>query len=148
MTALLLDTNVLISRARSPGGYDFIAVSSLTYAELEFGISAAIASGEDASHETIRHREQLLVEAKSLFGAGLAFDDAAAAAYRHITAYVMASLPRPQRKRVVAAGGVSPRRNAFDLQIAAVALANDMHFGTANVADLVSVQKLISIVPM
>lgn len=87
VTTPLIDTNVVISRVGKPMGFDQLRVTSLTYAELEYGISSA-------------------------------------------------------------AGRVAPRKNSFDLQIASVALANNLPLGTANSSDFAALATLIQLVAL
>jgi predicted nucleic acid-binding protein len=71
---VLLDTNVLIDGIVNHPGHETF-VSSLSWAELRYGIMASADAVERAS------REARFDRLKATFGAGLPFDDTAAMAY-------------------------------------------------------------------
>ncbi|MFT4123770.1 MAG: PIN domain-containing protein [Microbacteriaceae bacterium] len=80
----LLDTSILIAAASEHeaapdlSGFDSLAVSTLSWAELVRGLHAARDVGE------LRRRLARYDALRALFGAGLAFDDACAAAYDRV----------------------------------------------------------------
>lgn len=104
---LLLDTGVLVGGAFGAERDETVAVCALSFAELEFGLSAA-ATRSDAAE--VRRRSTRLSALRSTFGDGLPFDGAAAIAYGRVTAAVLRA-------------GRSPRARTVDLLIAAVAVS-------------------------
>ncbi|MDR0432614.1 MAG: PIN domain-containing protein [Bifidobacteriaceae bacterium] len=118
----LLDTSVVIA-ANKPGesppdlsDFDEVLISSLTFAELEFGLrpgrGAPISSG----------RRQRLDEIRDRFGPGLPFDAPCLAALRRLLAHI-------------AANGGDPRVDRFDRMIAATALAHAATLVTRDQSD-------------
>ncbi|MGN6414348.1 PIN domain-containing protein [Flexivirga sp.] len=107
----LLDTNILIARgtpdepAPDLSGFDDLAVSSLTWAELTKGLHT---TGQLA---VFKERLSRLTALQRTFGAGLPFDDACVSAYDTILA------------RVAATGG-SARSHVVDRMVAATAMAH------------------------
>jgi toxin FitB len=126
----VLDTNILIGGSFTPpDGVTEVAISSVSYAELRFGI-AAVAT--DASR---RIERQLRFDALAeRFGAGLPFDDRAAVNYGYLTELVLAA-------------GRSPRGRALDLMIAAVALSNDAVLVTRNPKDFAGLEGVLEVLP-
>jgi hypothetical protein len=109
---VVLDTGVLIAGdINLPGAQ--MAVASLTWAELGFGVQKARDPLQRA------HREARLARLRHTFGAGLPFDDAAAQAYTTICGLVLGI-------------GRDPRPRAVDLMIAATAKANAAAVMTRN----------------
>ena len=122
---VVLDTNVLISGDLEFTGLE-VAVSSLTWAELLFGVTCA----EDPIDRAARAlRYDTLRRA---LGSGLVFDDAAAEIYGTLT-------------QLVASIGRNPRRRAIDLMIAATAHANGAAVLTYNVDDFRGVDQVVRI---
>ncbi len=124
---VLLDTNILIAEEHDLTGHE-VAVSSLSWVELLFGISAATNPAERAARET------RLARLKSTFGAGLPFDDAAATAYGTVTQLVIAQ-------------GRKPRSRAIDLMIAATAVAHGAAIITRNATDFAGLESLVRVLP-
>lgn len=122
---LVLDTGVLIAADALPPDTE-VAVASVTFAELAYGVRAATDAVEQALRleRLERLREQL--------GPGLPFDDRAAAAFGTLCGLVLAS-------------GRNPRTRALDLMIAATAHANEAGVYTSNAADFRGVEPLVPI---
>lgn len=125
-----LDTGVLIAGVSAlPAGVTEIAVCSISYAELEFGVAAS----KDPVQRVLR--QDRLNDLRATFGEGASFDDAAAVSYGLITALVLAS-------------GRSPRGRIADLLIASVAHASDAALVTTNPDDFAGLESLVTIVPV
>ena len=125
----LLDTSVVIdldrvTRASLPAE---IAISAITLAELAAGPHATSDPPERAA------RQDRLQRVEATFDP-LPFDDAAARAYGRIYAAVLA------------AGRKARGPRALDLQIASIALANELPLYTRNPKDLRAVEHLIEII--
>jgi predicted nucleic acid-binding protein len=104
-----------------------IAISAITLAELAAGPHATSDADERAA------RQERLQRVEATFDP-LPFDDAAARAYGRISA------------AVVGAGRKARGPRALDLQIASIALANELPLYTRNPKDLRAVEHLIEIV--
>lgn len=126
----LLDTSVVIDLpALDPASLPRrIAISSITLAELVAGPIAAKETDERAK------RQDRLQRVEATFDP-IPFDAEAARAYGRVYAATVAV-------------GRQPRRRFADLQIAAVALANDMPLITRNADDFVGLDSLIEIIPI
>jgi predicted nucleic acid-binding protein len=125
----LLDTSVVIdldhlARAALPAQ---IAISAITLAELAAGPHATDDPGERAA------RQERLQRLEATFDP-LPFDDRAARAYGRIYA------------AVVAAGRKARGPRALELQIASVALANQLPLYTRNAKGLRALDDLVEIV--
>jgi predicted nucleic acid-binding protein len=125
----LLDTSVVIdldrlARADLPAE---IAISAITLAELAAGPHATRDPEERAA------RQERLQRVEATFDP-LPFDDQAARAYGRIYA------------AVVAGGRKARGARALDLQIASIALANELPLYTRNPQDLRAAEHLIEIV--
>ncbi len=123
----LLDTSVVIDlpildASRLP---DESVVSALTLAELASGAHAT----SDVAERAIRQERLQWVEAEF---DPLPFDAGAARAYGRVYAAVRAA-------------GRSPRRRVIDLQIAAVAAANELPVVTRNPDDFVGLDGVVSV---
>ena len=105
-----------------------IAICAITVAELAAGTLVAIDLAERARRQDRLQRVEAMFEP-------LPFDGQAARAYGRIFA-------------AVAALGRKPRSRLADLQIAAVALANDLAVVTRNDADFIGLEGLVDIVPV
>lgn len=127
MRKAILDTNVIIAGGVPTKDFE-LAVASITYAELAYGVSVA----PDAATRVIRGAE--LQRTRRLLGEGIPFDDEAAVSYGYITALVRAA-------------GRNPRARVADLMIAAVAHANDAALITHNLADFAGLEDLIDVIP-
>lgn len=126
----LLDTSVVIDL---PVLYPellprSVAICAITVAELAAGTLVAIGLAERARRQDRLQRVEAMFEP-------LPFDGQAARAYGRIFA-------------AVAALGRTPRSRLADLQIAAVALANDLAVVTRNDADFIGLEGLVDIVPV
>lgn len=122
----LLDTNLLVAESLSHPGFE-IAVSSLSWAELGFGIRAAAGAAERARREARFNR------LRRLLGNGVPFDDSAADAYQTVCGLVLAN-------------GREVRGRAIDLMIAATAAANGAAVMTRNTDDFAGLDGFITIV--
>jgi len=123
----ILDTNLLVSGDLIHPGYD-VAVTSLSWAELEFGVRAARSELERA------HRETRVSRLRSVLGSGLPFDDAAAEAYGTLSGLVIAD-------------GRTVRGRAIDLMIAATAAVHDAAVLTRNTRDFPGLDGFVTVVP-
>lgn len=122
----VLDTNMLIDGDIDVSDYD-VAVASVSWAELRFGVGRAPDPSE-------RARRQVRLDAlRRVLGPGLPFDDTAADIYGTLT-------------ELVSALGRDPRRRALDLMIAATAAANGAAVITRNVDDFTGVGAIVPIV--
>jgi toxin FitB len=121
----LLDTSVVI--ATDVGKLDGeLAISSVTLAELHFGI--LVARDPVARAERLRRLSAL----QRQFDA-LPLDDAVAASYGEIAA-------------AVAQAGRQPRARTMDLLIAATAHAHSARLYTRNPSDFIAADKLVEVV--
>lgn len=126
----LLDTNVLIT-----GGYVIppeiteVAVSSVSYAEMEHGVVRPDLDPADAAERRLQ-----VLEIRRAFGRGLPFDDIAAQYFGRIVESVYAA-------------GRSPRGRIADLMIAAVARAHDAAIVTHNVNDFAGLERIVRVIP-
>ncbi|WP_431246259.1 PIN domain-containing protein [Leifsonia xyli] len=126
---VVLDTNVLITGGFTvPDGVTEVAVSSISFAEMEQGI---VRPGLVAA--TVAERRLHLLELRRAFGRGLAFDDLAAQYYGRIV-------------EAVYAAGRNPRGRIADLMIAAVARANDAAVVTHNVDDFAGLGRIVHVI--
>lgn len=123
----VLDTSVLVAESLAHPGYD-VAVSSLSWAELGYGIRRAATPAERA------RREARVTRLRALLGPGLPFDDAAAEAYQSVCGLVLAQ-GREVRGRVV------------DLMIAATAAAHGAAVITRNPSDFAGLDDLVPVLP-
>lgn len=122
---LLLDTSVLIAADAIPEDAE-VAVASVTFAELAYGVRAAA----DPVQQALRHAR--LARLSEELGPGLPFDDAAATAYGLLAGLVLAA-------------GRNPRTRALDLMIAATAYANQAAMLTRNPDDFKGLEPLVPI---
>ena len=121
----LLDTSIVI--AADVGGLEGeLAISSVTLAELHFGILVA------KTTETRAERLRRLSVLQRQFDA-LPLDEAVAASYGQITAAVVQA-------------GRQPRARTMDLLIAATAHAHSARLYTRNPDDFVGADKYVEIV--
>ena len=125
----LLDTSVFIDleQLESADLPIEIAISTVTLAELAAGPHATDDRGERAA------RQERLQQAEASFDP-LPFDDEAARAYGRVYA------------AVVATGRKARGPRGFDLQIAAIALANGLPLYTRNPKDLRAIEHLVEII--
>jgi predicted nucleic acid-binding protein len=122
----ILDTNLLVAESLSHPGYQ-VAVSSLSWAELGYGVRKAADPVERA------RREARIARLRTVLGTGLAFDDAAASAYETACGLVLAT-------------GREVRGRAIDLMIAATAAAHGASVLTRNPDDFAGIDGLVSVV--
>lgn len=122
----VLDTNLLVAESLSHPGYR-VAVSSLSWAELGYGIRKATDPVERA------RRERRVARLRSLLGAGLPFDDAAAEAYESACGLVL------ERGREV-------RTRAIDLMIAGTAAAHGAVVLTRDKQDFAGLAGLVTVI--
>jgi predicted nucleic acid-binding protein len=124
----ILDTNILIDGPLTvPAGITEVAVTSISYAELRFGIATVSAQPE------LRIERQLRLDAiTESFGEGLPFDDRAALSYGYITELVLGA-------------GRSPRGRIPDLMIAAIALAHGATLITRDGKDFAGIEHVLNI---
>lgn len=122
---LVLDTSVLIAGDEPPADAD-VAVASVSFAELAFGVRATA----DTVQQAIR--EARLIRLTRELGPGLPFDDDSAAAYALLAGLVLAP-------------GRQPRARAMDLMIAATAYANGAAVLTRNPNHFAGLEPLVPI---
>ncbi|MDR1635320.1 MAG: PIN domain-containing protein [Bifidobacteriaceae bacterium] len=122
----ILDTNLLVAEALSHRGYE-AAVSSLSWAELGYGVRKVVDPIERA------RRESRIARLRAVLGAGVPFDDAAADAYETVCGLVLA-------------GGREVRGRAIDLMIAATAAAHGAAVITRNVDDFAGLEGFVAVV--
>jgi predicted nucleic acid-binding protein len=122
----ILDTNLLVAEALVYPGYE-VAVSSLSWAELGYGIRKASDPLERA------RREARVSRLRTLLGPGIPFDDAAADAYEAVCGLAL------ERGREV-------RGRAIDLMIAATAVANGAAVLTRDMDDFAGLEGLVTVV--
>jgi predicted nucleic acid-binding protein len=125
----LLDTSVVIDLERLPRASlpPEVAISAITLAELAAGPHATQDPQERAA------RQERLQRVEATFDP-LPFDERAARAYGRIYA------------AVVAAGRKARGPRALDLEIASIALANQLPLYTRNPKDLRAIDELVQIV--
>jgi len=123
----VLDTSVLISDSARLHPDDLLTVSSLSYAELEFGATLPSLTTEERAF-----RRSRLARLKLRFGPGLPFDDQAAVSYGIIAEAVV------RANRLV-------RGRAVDLLIAAIAHANQAALITENGPDFSPLNRLMPV---
>lgn len=121
----VLDTSVVIAENVSPLP-GRLAVSSITLAELHYGV--LVASDADARAERLRRLSVLQARFDTL-----PVDDAVAASYGRLAAAVVAA-------------GRRPRARSMDLLIAATAHAHGARLYTRNPTDLVGVEALVDVI--
>jgi predicted nucleic acid-binding protein len=104
-----------------------VAVSSLSWAELGYGVRKVVDPIERA------RRESRIARLRAVLGAGIPFDDAAAGAYETVC-------------RLVLAGGREVRGRAIDLMIAATAAAHGAAVITRNLDDFAGLEGFVTVV--
>jgi len=122
----ILDTNLLVAESLSHPGYE-VAISSVSWAELGYGIRKAANPVERAS------REARVTRLRALLGPGIPFDDACADAYETVCGLVLAS-------------GREVRSRAIDLMIGATAAAYGAALITRNTRDFAGLDGLVPII--
>lgn len=122
----ILDTNLLVAESLSHTGYE-VGVSSLSWAELGYGVRKAAEPGERA------RREARVARLRAVLGAGIPFDDAAADAYETVCGLVI------ERGRDV-------HGRAIDLMIAATAAVHGAAVLTRDVDDFAGLDGLVTVV--
>lgn len=122
----LLDTNLLVAEALSHHDVE-VAVSSLSWAELGYGVRKTADPIERA------RRESRLARLRAVLGPGVPFDDAAAEAYATVCGLVLAN-------------GREVRGRMIDLMIAATAAAQGAVVITRNADDFSGLDGLVTIV--
>ncbi|MFV8161375.1 type II toxin-antitoxin system VapC family toxin [Mycobacterium sp. 134] len=121
----ILDTSVVIATDIGPLDGQ-LAISSITLAEMHFGVLVA------KEREIRAERLRRLLALQRTFDA-LPLDEAVAASYGHIAAAVVDA-------------GRQPRARSMDLLIAATAHAHSARLYTRNGGDFTGLDKLIEIV--
>ena len=122
----ILDTNMLVAETLSHHDYE-IAVSSLSWAELGYGVRKSTDPVQRA------RRESRIGRLRAVLGSGIPFDDAAADAYQTVCGLVLA-------------GGREVRGRAIDLMIAATAAAHGAVVITRNVDDFIGLDGFVTVV--
>lgn len=120
----ILDTSVLLG-SRPEAGADLVAISTVSLAEIHFGV--LVARSADVRAERLR---RLSVIERAFFA--LPVDGAVSRAYGRLAAAVVA-------------GGRQPRRRALDLLVAATAMAHGAQLYTLNAADFAGLEHLVEI---
>lgn len=122
----ILDTNMLIDESIVHDDYE-VSVSSLSWAELGYGIRKAVDPVERA------RREQDLARLRTVLGPGIPFDDDAAHAYETVCGLVLDS-------------GREVRGRSIDLMIAAIAATHGAIVITRNIDDFAGLEGFITVV--
>ncbi|MGC5617350.1 PIN domain-containing protein [Georgenia sp. Z1491] len=122
----ILDTSLLVAESLSHPGYD-VAVSSLSWAELGYGLRKTVDPVERA------RREARITRLRTVLGAGIPFDDAVADAYETVCGLVLT-------------GGRDVRGRVIDLMIAATAAAHGAAVITHNTDDFAGLDGLVTVV--
>lgn len=122
----VLDTSLLVSETLAHPGYE-VAVTSLSWAELGYGIRKATDPVERA------RREARVSRLRAALGPGLPFDDAAADFYETVCGLVLTT-------------GREVRGRSIDLMVAAVAASHGAAVITRNPDDFVGLDGLVPIV--
>lgn len=123
----VLDTSVVIDEGATPLP-GVLAISSVTMAELHFGV--LVARTTDVRGERLRRLSLLQRRFDPL-----PVDDAVAASYGIVAA-------------AVTAAGRSPRRRALDLLIAATAHTHGARLYTRNPDDFAGLEGIVEVVPV
>lgn len=121
----ILDTSVIVANNVEPIAGS-LALSSITFAEMHFGVLVAKTGAVRAE----RLRRLLLIE--KMFDA-LPVDEAVSASYGIVAAAVVAA-------------GRQPRARSMDLLIAATAHAHSARLYTRNASDLVGLDDLVDVI--
>lgn len=116
LNRVILDTSILVAEDADLSGLA-CQISSVTYAELHFGVHAA----SDEATQLIRQHRMTLVQAA--YGHGIAFTD--------VTAHHYGLLCGRLRQQ-----GRSPRGRAMDVMVAATALSLGVPLVTRNIDDV------------
>ncbi|MDR1833308.1 MAG: hypothetical protein LBQ92_01450 [Propionibacteriaceae bacterium] len=129
---VLFDTNLLI---RYPS-VEWLAEREAASFHASAISLAELAEGEFSGIPQVSARAPIEVaNAKTLFGAGLPFDDKAADMYPVVC------------RAVIAGGRTLARPRRIDMMIAAVALANGCALATQNPKDFVGLEPILEIIP-
>lgn len=131
----LLDTNILILRRGIDPAYlpDYLAISTITLAELSAGVH--LIDGDDQDARTERARRADLLQRTEYEFDPLPFDAEAARFFGRMSAAVRAR-------------GRTPRRRLADLMIASVAAASGLPLYTTNPDDFTGTEELLDIRPV
>lgn len=121
----ILDTSVIVANNVEPIAGS-LALSSITFAEMHFGVLVAKTGAVRAE----RLRRLLLIE--KMFDA-LPVDEAVSASYGIVAAAVVAA-------------GQQPRARSMNLLIAATAHAHSARLYTRNASDLVGLDDLVDVI--
>ncbi|MGK2318132.1 type II toxin-antitoxin system VapC family toxin [Gordonia rhizosphera] len=121
----ILDTSIVVATDVPPLAGE-LALSSITLAELQFGVLIA----KDQAPRAERLRRLLFIE--RTFDA-LPVDDAVAESYGRVAAAIVEA-------------GRQPRARSMDLLIAATAHAHSARLYTRNAADFVGLEDLVDVV--
>ena len=121
----ILDTSLLVAESLLHPGYD-VSVSSLSWAELGYGVRKAADPIERA------RREARVARLRAVLGDGIPFDDAAAEAYETVCGLVLAD-------------GRQVRGRAIDLMIAATASVHGAAVITRNPGDFAGLDGLVTV---
>lgn len=127
----LLDTSVVIAAEMDSSPPDLddleVAISSITYAELEFGLHAS------ATEQVRADRSAALTRIRAIYGPGIPFDDAVASSYGLLFGV---ALSRGKRSRALTA----------DFQIAATAHLLGVPVVTRNLADFDVISDIVTVI--
>jgi len=125
----VLDTSVLIAGQFGLASEYDVTVTSLSYAELQFGAQQPHLS---VAERAVRRKR--IADLERLFGSGLPFDDLAATSHGILTEVVLRS-------------GRAVRGRAVDLLIAAIAYSLDAAVVTLNPDDLHPLESIMDVLP-
>jgi predicted nucleic acid-binding protein len=126
----VLDTNILLAGHSVPAGYDDLKVSAVTWGEIRRGIGIYRGKGDQLTAVRFENQYQQL---RLALGAGLPFDDGAAAAFQSVV-------------ELTHAAGRDSRGRILDLMIAATAVTHGADLITANPSDFVGLAAILTVV--
>lgn len=130
MSRAVLDTSILIATgATLPDDTEFL-VTSISYAELQFGLAAV----KSADPPEYARRLLRINRVRDIFGRGVPFDDAAASSFGYFTELVIGR-------------GRQVRGRHVDLMIAAIAHSRGAAVITSNVDDFVGLDDALTVIP-
>ncbi len=122
----ILDTSVLVAVDKPDLSGLECRISSVSYAEMQFGLT--VARDDHERNERMLRFNRVL----SLFGIGIAFDDRVAGSFGYLTGLVREA-------------GRNPRSRTADLMVAATAHAQGVALVTRNPDDLRGLESVVDV---